>query len=94
MDRGLATTAQPTTTDPPAPPEDHGRAGAPLPDGARVPAQGLPAGHPDAEPPEPGDDAAEAERAEEAEEAEEVGGGSGPEPRGPAGGRRRPDHPA
>ncbi|MFF2661568.1 RNA polymerase sigma factor [Kitasatospora sp. NPDC058032] len=81
VDRGLATTAQPTTTDPLAPPEDHGRAGAPLPDGARVPAQGLPAGHPDAEPPEPGDDAAEAEDAEEAEEVPER---PGVEPGGPA----------
>ncbi|MFF7988333.1 sigma-70 family RNA polymerase sigma factor [Kitasatospora xanthocidica] len=35
---------------------DHGRAGAAPPDGARVPAQGLPEGHPDS--PEPGPDTA------------------------------------
>ncbi|MFF7457324.1 RNA polymerase sigma factor [Kitasatospora sp. NPDC008115] len=79
VDRGLAATAQPATAqpaaDPSAPPEDHGRAGAPPPDGARVPAQGLPAGHPDA-----GEDAGR-DTAEEAEEAQER---PGAEPGGPA----------
>ncbi|MEU6232432.1 RNA polymerase sigma factor [Kitasatospora sp. NPDC047058] len=44
MDQGLAATARPTT-DPLAPHDDHGRAGAPRPDGARVPAQGHPEDH-------------------------------------------------
>lgn len=48
MDQGLAATARPTT-DPLAPhDDDHGRAGTPPGDGARVPAQGLPEGHPGA----------------------------------------------
>ncbi|GAA2825916.1 RNA polymerase sigma factor [Kitasatospora aburaviensis] len=47
MDQGSATTARPTT-DQLAPHDDHGRAGAPPPDGARVPDQGLPEGHPEA----------------------------------------------
>ncbi|MFD0277046.1 sigma-70 family RNA polymerase sigma factor [Kitasatospora sp. NPDC127111] len=47
VDRGLAATARPTT-DPLAPHDDHGRAGAPLPDGARVPVQGHP-GAPEAD---------------------------------------------
>ncbi|MFI6847512.1 RNA polymerase sigma factor [Kitasatospora sp. NPDC050467] len=47
VDQGLAATTRPTT-DPLAPHDDHGRAGSPPPDGARVPAQGLPEGHPEA----------------------------------------------
>ncbi|MFC5884573.1 MULTISPECIES: RNA polymerase sigma factor [Kitasatospora] len=47
VDQGSATTARPTT-DQLAPHDDHGRAGAPPPDGARVPDQGLPEGHPEA----------------------------------------------
>ncbi|MFJ9771867.1 sigma-70 family RNA polymerase sigma factor [Kitasatospora sp. NPDC101157] len=57
VDRGpaAATTARPT--DPAGPPareqeSDHGRAGAAPPDGARIPAQGLPEGHPDSPDPE------------------------------------------
>ncbi|MFJ3788286.1 RNA polymerase sigma factor [Kitasatospora sp. NPDC090091] len=41
VDQGSATTARPTT-DQLAPHDDHGRAGAPTPDGARVPSQGRP----------------------------------------------------
>ncbi|MFD8080665.1 sigma-70 family RNA polymerase sigma factor [Kitasatospora sp. NPDC059722] len=59
VDQGLAATSSPTDRpNPPAPPAgpvpipceeaDHGRAGAPPPDGARVPAQGRPEGHPEA----------------------------------------------
>ncbi|MEV0531783.1 RNA polymerase sigma factor [Kitasatospora sp. NPDC050463] len=48
VDQGLAATARPTT-DPLAPhDDDHGRAGTPPGDGARVPVQGLPEGHPGA----------------------------------------------
>ncbi|MFD8702555.1 sigma-70 family RNA polymerase sigma factor [Kitasatospora sp. NPDC059648] len=53
VDRGLAAATTATRrTDPAAPPAreqetDHGRAGAAPPDGARIPAQGLPEGHPD-----------------------------------------------
>ncbi|MGV9264342.1 RNA polymerase sigma factor [Kitasatospora sp. NPDC003701] len=57
VDQGLAATARPTT-DPLAPhDDDHGRAGAPPADGARVPAQGLPEGHPGAADPEAAPDA-------------------------------------
>ncbi|MBP0451731.1 sigma-70 family RNA polymerase sigma factor [Kitasatospora sp. RG8] len=57
VDQGLAATTRPTT-DPLAPHDDHGRAGAPPPDGARVPAQG----HPEVpEVPEPSGPEAEAE---------------------------------
>ncbi|WP_443077665.1 RNA polymerase sigma factor [Streptomyces sp. SP17BM10] len=59
VDQGLAATSSPTDRPhAPAPPAgpvpgpgdeaDHGRAGAPPPGGARVPAQGLPEGHPEA----------------------------------------------
>ncbi|MCG6493504.1 RNA polymerase sigma factor [Kitasatospora sp. A2-31] len=47
VDQGSATTARPIT-DQLAPHDDHGRAGAPASDGARVPSQGLPEGHPEA----------------------------------------------
>ncbi|WP_395296300.1 RNA polymerase sigma factor [Kitasatospora hibisci] len=47
MDQGSATTARPTT-DQLAPHDDHGRAGAPPPDGARAPSQGPREGHPEA----------------------------------------------
>ncbi|MFF8769146.1 sigma-70 family RNA polymerase sigma factor [Kitasatospora sp. NPDC015120] len=70
VDRGLFATAQPAA-DPPAESEDHGRAQAPFPDGSRVPAQGLPAGHPDA-----GEDTAE--------EDGRAPGRPGAEPGGPA----------
>ncbi|MFI8080426.1 RNA polymerase sigma factor [Kitasatospora sp. NPDC086009] len=56
VDQGLAATARPTT-DPLAPhDDDHGRAGPPPADGARVPAQGLPEGHPGAADPDPDPD--------------------------------------
>ncbi|MFE2720917.1 RNA polymerase sigma factor [Kitasatospora sp. NPDC059327] len=56
VDQGLAATARPTA-DPLAPhDDDHGRAGTPPADGARVPAPGRPPGHPRAEDPDPGPD--------------------------------------
>ncbi|MER6361481.1 RNA polymerase sigma factor [Kitasatospora sp. NPDC001527] len=97
VDRGLAATAAQPTTDPPAPPappdgaraedappEDHGRAGA-LPDdaAARVPAQGLPPGHPDAE----DDDGAEeagGTSGEDGDTADAPAERPGAEPGGPA----------
>ncbi|MFJ8430510.1 RNA polymerase sigma factor [Kitasatospora sp. NPDC094019] len=106
VDRGPAATAQPTTDPlvppvptPPydgtaAPPEDHGRAGAPPADGARVPARGRPSGHPEAEgrggPEETEDGAAEdaagAGREEPEEDREDPAGPRRPpaDPSGPA----------
>ncbi|GHF58147.1 RNA polymerase principal sigma factor HrdA [Kitasatospora xanthocidica] len=65
MEQGLA--AATTTTSTRATPAeaagdqetDHGRAGAAPPDGARVPAQGLPEGHPESPEPEPASDTAD-----------------------------------
>ncbi|MGY0461515.1 RNA polymerase sigma factor [Kitasatospora sp. cg17-2] len=97
VDRGLAATAQPTT-DPLAPPppydgtadppEDHGRAGAVPVDGVRVPVQGHPSGHPDAEGaggPEETEDAEDVgdvgeTEDEDAENAENAGGAGREEP--------------
>ncbi|MEV6973869.1 RNA polymerase sigma factor [Kitasatospora sp. NPDC093806] len=89
MDRGLAATAQPTTDplapppphDDPGPPEAHGRAGTPPPDGARVPAQDRPAGHPEAaeaeaEPADPADPDPDPDTEPEAETEAEPGTGT------------------
>ncbi|MFD9595501.1 RNA polymerase sigma factor [Kitasatospora sp. NPDC059973] len=70
MDQGLAATARPTT-DPLAPhDDDHGRAGPPPADGARVPAQGLPEGHPVPADPDPDPVPAAGRAAEPGAEAE------------------------
>ncbi|WP_369184101.1 RNA polymerase sigma factor [Streptomyces sp. Y1] len=69
MDQGPAAATSTATSHRPPPAEpggeqetDHGRAGAAPPDGARIPAQGLPEGHPDSS-----DSSAEAEAEAEAE---------------------------
>ncbi|WP_329487522.1 sigma-70 family RNA polymerase sigma factor [Kitasatospora sp. NBC_01246] len=83
VDQGLAATARPTT-DPLAPhDDDHGRAGPPPADGARVPAQGLPEGHPGAADPDP-DTVPAAGRAAEPGSAAEPDLDAEPDP-GPAG---------
>ncbi|MEU1508544.1 sigma-70 family RNA polymerase sigma factor [Kitasatospora sp. NPDC005748] len=70
MDQGLAATPRPTT-DPLAPhDDDHGRAGPPPADGARVPVQGLPEGHPGAADPDPDPVPAAGRAAEPGSEAE------------------------
>ncbi|MER7754234.1 RNA polymerase sigma factor [Kitasatospora sp. NPDC097643] len=99
MDQGLAAPSNPTagstsTTRPDPVGEqetDHGRAGAAPPDGARVPAQGLPEGHPESldpdpeENPDPEETSDPAENREaEAEEEPEDGRAERAEGTGPA----------
>ncbi|MFI9320492.1 sigma-70 family RNA polymerase sigma factor [Kitasatospora aureofaciens] len=94
VDRGLAEATTATRrTDPTGPPAreqetDHGRAGAAPPGGARIPAQGLPEGHPDSRGPETDPEAEHAPEPEHAAEPdiepEADDGGDGPP--APAGG--------